>query len=58
MYGTVQELRSTFSHIKSIYIDFSLVWFLNLFVDLSLVKVDVTNTHTHTKKPNYFQRIF
>ena len=33
-YGTVQELRSTFSHIKSINIDFSLVWFVSLFVDL------------------------
>ena len=26
-YGSVQELRSIFSHIKSIYLDFSLVWF-------------------------------
>ena len=27
-YGAVQELRSTFSHINSVNIDFSLVWFL------------------------------
>ena len=27
---TVQELRSTFSHIKSINIDFSLVWFVSM----------------------------
>ena len=33
-YGTVQELRSTFSNIKSINIDFSLAWFLSLYVDL------------------------
>ena len=33
-YGTVQELRSTFSHIKFINIDFSLVWFVSLCVDL------------------------
>ena len=33
-YGTVQELRSTFSHIKSINIDFSLVWCVSLCVDL------------------------
>ena len=32
-YGTVQELRSTFSHIKTINIDFSLVWFVSLYVD-------------------------
>ena len=36
-YGTVQELRSTFSHIKSINIDFSLVWFVSLYVDLNSV---------------------
>ena len=29
-YGTVQELSSTFSHIKSINIDFSLDWFVSL----------------------------
>ena len=34
MYGTVQELRSTVSHIKSINIDFSLIWFVSLCVDL------------------------
>ena len=33
-YGTVQVLRSTFSHIKSINIDFSLVWFVSLYVYL------------------------
>ena len=32
-YGTVQELRHTFSHTKSINIDFSLVWFVSLCVD-------------------------
>ena len=31
---SVQELRSTFSHIKAINIDFSLVWFVSLCVDL------------------------
>ena len=29
-YGTVQELCSTFSHIKSINIDGSLVWFVSM----------------------------
>jgi len=33
-HGTIQELRSTFSHIKSINIDFSLVWCVSLCVDL------------------------
>ena len=29
-YGTLQELRSTFSHINSINIDFRLVWFVSV----------------------------
>ena len=33
-YGSVKELHSTFSHIKAINIDFSLVWFVSLYVDL------------------------
>ena len=50
-YGSVQELRSTFSHIKSIYLDFSLVWFecglVSSYVGwMGQNKADVTNTHT------------
>ena len=33
-YGTVQELRSTFSHIKSINVEFILIWFVILYIDL------------------------
>ena len=33
-YGTVQELRTTFSHTISINIDFCLVWFVSLCVDV------------------------
>ena len=32
-YGTVQELRSTFSHTKSINIDFSFVCFVSSYVE-------------------------
>ena len=53
-YGSVQELRSTFSHIKSIYLDFSLVWFecglVNLYVGwMGQNKADGTNIHTQKK---------
>ena len=53
-YGSVQELRSTFSHIKSIYLDFSLVWFecglVSSYVGwMGQNKADVTNTHTPKK---------
>ena len=49
-YGIVQELRSTFSNIKSINIDFSLIWF----VCLSYVGLWVhtwTGYDKPTKKP-------
>ena len=48
-YGSVKELRSTFSHIKSIYLDFRLVWFecglVSSYVGwMGQNKADVTNT--------------
>ena len=33
-FGIVQELRNIFTYIKSINIDFSLVWFVSSYVDL------------------------
>ena len=49
-YGTVQELRSTFNHIKSINIDSNLVWFVTLYVDLSVCMWARLDTQKKQKK--------
>ena len=52
-YGTVQELCSTFNHINTINIGFSLVWFVSSYVDLWVRKYMMTFTVVVTNRSHW-----